>query len=191
MKESPIYKQELEKVFRYKVESNILERKLRSGEWKIVNSSVANCRGYVRVNFKKRMIYAHRAIYTLVNGNIPENMQVDHIDNVKINNNINNLQILSNRDNIAKSLDGLTPKFSKDRNTYIVQEMLWVGKDRHSFSFGCFKTKCEAQLLCDAYNNQMGYGRPLYKARLSTHKYWRECLQGFKDSYFKNKDKSA
>ena len=37
MKEQPIYKKDLEKVFRYWEDSNILERR-----WKIINSSIAN-----------------------------------------------------------------------------------------------------------------------------------------------------
>lgn len=193
MKENPIYKHELEKVFKYDVKANVLERKWeRGGQWKVVNISDANATyGYVRVGFNGRMVQAHRVIYTLVNNNIPEDMTIDHIDNVKTNNNINNLHRLSQRDNVAKSSSGLAPRYRKDRQSYQVQENVMFSEKQHTFHFGLFKSKTEAKDFCNAYNAQFGYGKPLYKARLSTHKYWRSCMQTFKDSYFNTREKYA
>ena len=188
----PIYKEEIEKVFRYDADSNVLERKWeRGGKWRVANSSIANRDGYVLVGFNGRSISVHRVIYTLVNGNIPEDMTIDHIDNDKTNNNINNLQLLSQRENVAKSSSGLKPFFHKRNQSYQVKEIVKFSEKQHNFHFKCFKTKSEALDFCNAYNSQFGYGKPLYKARLSTHKYWRSCMQTFKDSYFNTQEKYA
>ena len=190
MNENPIYKEELEKIFRYNADSNVLEKKWKSGEWKIANSSVSNTsNGYIQVSFNGRNIKAHRLIFTLANGDIPKDMTIDHIDEVKTNNNINNLQLLSQRANVAKSSSGLSHFFHKDRQSYRVKEIVKFGEKRHTFHFKDFKIKTEALDFCNAYNSQFGYGKPLYKARLSTHKYWRSCMQTFKDSYFNTQEK--
>ena len=189
---NPIYKKELEKVFRYDAEKNVLEKKWKSGAWRAVNISVStHNKGYVRVSFFVRMVLVHRVIFTLVSGNIPEGMTIDHIDNDKTNNNINNLQLLSHRDNIAKSCGGLKPRFHKASQNYQVEARARFGEKQHNFNFGSFKILTEAQALCDAYRAQFGYDMPLYKVRKSTPKYWKACMQTFKDMYFNTKGESA
>lgn len=44
----------------------------------------------------------HRVLYAWFIGPIPKNYVVDHIDNNKHNNNLNNLQLLSRADNVKK-----------------------------------------------------------------------------------------
>lgn len=179
----PIYKSELEEVFRYDPATNILERKFKSGSWKIVKVKPKS-NGYFDVRFKGRLVLIHRLIWTLVNGNIPGEMHVDHLDNNPANNNIKNLQLLSNRDNIAKSVSGLKPRLDKRFGTYYVMESVCFGEERPSFYFGSFKLLCVAQKLCDAYNTLFGYGKPQYSARTGSPKHWRSCMNNFKDSYF-------
>lgn len=43
-----------------------------------------------------------RLIYAWVYGEVPEGMDVDHIDGNSLNNNLYNLQLLSRKDNLAK-----------------------------------------------------------------------------------------
>ena len=52
---------------------------------------------------KKRQYFVHRFVYECFKGEIPKGMQTDHIDNNKKNNSINNLQILSPKENHHKS----------------------------------------------------------------------------------------
>lgn len=59
----------------------------------------ANSQGYCQVWFKDRMVMYHALIWVLVNGEIPENMQIDHIDGDKLNNRPDNLRLVSNRQN--------------------------------------------------------------------------------------------
>lgn len=53
-------------------------------------------------NGKKKHIRVHRQVWYAVNGAIPTDKQVDHIDNDKSHNYINNLQLLSPKDNTNK-----------------------------------------------------------------------------------------
>lgn len=56
-------------------------------------------RGYRRVMFDNKQWATHRIIWTMFNGEIPKNMQIDHIDGNPNNNAIENLRLASNADN--------------------------------------------------------------------------------------------
>ena len=60
--------------------------------------------GYVRVRFRSRDYFLHRLIWILHNGAISDGLDVDHIDGIKSNSAINNLQLLTCRQNIVKSV---------------------------------------------------------------------------------------
>ena len=49
-----------------------------------------------------KKILIHRGVWEAFNGEIPEGMDVDHIDNNPANNALSNLQILSRKDNLKK-----------------------------------------------------------------------------------------
>lgn len=59
--------------------------------------------GYIRVRILGKEYRAHRIIWTLFNGPIPENMLIDHIDGDVSNNNISNLRLSSRQQNNANS----------------------------------------------------------------------------------------
>jgi len=60
-------------------------------------------KGYYEIklckNSKKKIFKLHRLIYEVYYGTIPDKMQVDHIDNNKQNNNIENLRLVTNQQN--------------------------------------------------------------------------------------------
>ncbi|MHB9331899.1 HNH endonuclease signature motif containing protein [Phytobacter ursingii] len=47
----------------------------------------------------QRQLLAHRVIWILFHGDIPDGMQVDHMDGNRINNNISNLRLVTNQEN--------------------------------------------------------------------------------------------
>ena len=51
-------------------------------------------------NGKQHFWQIHRLIWTAVNGEIPEGMQVNHIDENKDNNSINNLNLMTAKENV-------------------------------------------------------------------------------------------
>lgn len=61
-------------------------------------------KGYLQININKKKKQVHRVIYEKFNGEIPDGMQVDHINNVRDDNRIENLQLLTHQQNIQKQL---------------------------------------------------------------------------------------
>lgn len=55
--------------------------------------------GYLMVNLDHKLVAAHRLIWKLVNGDIPEGMVIDHINNVRHDNRINNLRLATRTQN--------------------------------------------------------------------------------------------
>jgi hypothetical protein len=59
--------------------------------------------GYCLISMPGKCWLAHRLIYTHVHGSIPAKMVIDHRDGNKLNNAIENLQVLSHSQNIKKA----------------------------------------------------------------------------------------
>ncbi len=78
-----------------------------------------NPNGYLKISIyedesgKIRKIRAHRLVWEYFNGPIPEGLVVDHIDGDKLNNNIDNLQLLTHGDNTRKHYNNNNKKGKK------------------------------------------------------------------------------
>jgi hypothetical protein len=77
---------------------------------------------------------------------------IDHLDNNKLNNRLDNLQIISHRENISKDRKnntGITGvRWSKYHNKFIAQ----IGYNNKNYHLGCFDCKYEAHLV---YQNKL------------------------------------
>ena len=73
--------------------------------WRILKPS--KCKGYLKitpcVNSKQKQILLHRFVYECFKEYIPAGFEIDHIDNNKHNNHIDNLQLLTHKENCTKS----------------------------------------------------------------------------------------
>ena len=58
---------------------------------------------YNEIKINKKRFVTHRVIWLMHGRTIPDGMDVDHINNITIDNKITNLQLLEHRDNIVKS----------------------------------------------------------------------------------------
>lgn len=56
--------------------------------------------GYARVKMNNKLFLVHRLVYEVYKGVIPNKMQINHIDENKLNNDISNLEICDARYNI-------------------------------------------------------------------------------------------
>ena len=71
--------------------------------------SLAKCGGYLYFVIydkkleKRKNYYQHRFVYEVFKGPIPKNLEIDHINNCKIDNRISNLQLLNHKQNVGKS----------------------------------------------------------------------------------------
>ena len=59
--------------------------------------------GYIRVRISGKEFRAHRLIWEMFNGPIPEGMLIDHIDRDVFNNRIENLRLVTRQQNNANS----------------------------------------------------------------------------------------
>jgi len=77
-------------------------------------------KGYVQVRLYDgsgklgKLQYVHRLVWQNFVGEIPEGLEIDHIDGNPRNNNINNLQLLSRRDN--------TDKYNRKIRKYLLRD---------------------------------------------------------------------
>lgn len=54
-----------------------------------------NQSGYVRIKYRGEKFLAHRIVWEMYNGSIPEGMQVDHINHDRTDNRIENLRLVN------------------------------------------------------------------------------------------------
>jgi hypothetical protein len=82
-------------LFRYE-EGNLYRKKPTS---RMKEGDLVGCvnkhTGYVRASVKNKLYSVHRIIWEMHNGEIPEGLQVDHINGVKSDNRIENLRIVT------------------------------------------------------------------------------------------------
>lgn len=91
--------------------SDLLEYDLSSPSflrWKIYRGRLAKAgspagtmhkSGYYRIHFLGRFEFAHRLIWNMHRGDIPDGMQIDHIDGNRTNNAIENLRLATHAEN--------------------------------------------------------------------------------------------
>ena len=63
-------------------------REWRKGRKRSLDSGTVNSKGYVKLTVEGVQIYAHRAVWIMHNGDIPPNMEIDHINHDKTDNRI-------------------------------------------------------------------------------------------------------
>jgi len=63
-------------------------------------------KGYLKVKFRQQSIPVHRLAWFLVYGDIPDDMQIDHINGNKLDNRVENLRLATNGQNIAARSNG-------------------------------------------------------------------------------------
>ena len=116
-----------------------------------------NSRGYLTVNLSLEGKGNTKSVHQLVaeaflnHESCGHKLVVDHIDNDKLNNNLSNLQVVTNRENVSKDTIGKTSiytgvSFRSNRNKYVAQ-CYHNKKQKH---LGCFTTELEASA---AYND--------------------------------------
>ena len=112
---------------------------------KMIKNVANTSGGYCLVWFKDKALKYHRIIWTLLNGDIPEGMQIDHIDGDRLNNNVNNLRLVSSRGNGQNRIGHRNGKLVGC--TYCKQNRKWKaqikvnGKQKY---LGLFDTEQEA-----------------------------------------------
>lgn len=95
-------KEELRRLFEYKDGYLYRREKKKYAKSQFGSGSSVgylNNRGYTCFRIGKKSLKVHRAIWVFFNGDIPKNMVIDHIDQDKSNNRIENLRCVSQMQN--------------------------------------------------------------------------------------------
>lgn len=131
---------------KYRVKERILKQVMDSGKYKAV------C---LTLNGKHKSLTVHRlmALVFLNHTFVNYNAVVDHIDNDRANNRLDNLQIITHRENTSKDRKGGTSKYlgvswNSFNNNWRAQ--IYINPNR--INLGCFKTEIEAS---NAYQNKL------------------------------------
>lgn len=91
----------------------VISKPRKGGNNNVIKSKVMqpfnNGTGYLQVNLTnnigvRKKYYVHRLVYETYVGHIPEGFEIDHIDCDKTNNSLDNLQLLTRKENMKKCL---------------------------------------------------------------------------------------
>jgi hypothetical protein len=112
---------------------------------KKVENKVNHSNGYCQIRFKRKTVYYHNIIWILSQGDIPEGLVIDHIDGNRINNNIDNLRVVTIRQNshnqdIHRNGRLFGCSFVKDRNKWRAR----IRINGKKISLGSYDTEQEA-----------------------------------------------
>lgn len=147
---------ELLETFKLTPEFNLIRVKSTRRDYVNTISGWVNGKGYLKVRYKGKTYSAHRIIYQIANSIelLPNDIQIDHVDGDRLNNNPSNLRLASNQENqrnvgIQKNntsgYKGVT--YEKDRNKW--KASIFDGHKR--INLGRFNSPLEAHL---AYSNK-------------------------------------
>jgi hypothetical protein len=107
----------------------------------------------VSMNKKKKELYIHRILFECFKGDLVKGMVIDHIDNNRLNNDINNLQQITIRLNSSKDIKNKTSKYTGV--CYEASRNKWVSKiyiNGLDIKLGRFDSELEAS---NAYNKKL------------------------------------
>jgi hypothetical protein len=95
----------------------------KKGEWKLVNVKPDN--GYLRFKIKGKMVRCHRIVgYAYLGLDIDDlSREIDHINRIRNDNRVDNLQIVTNQQNMFNT-GAKGYSFVKSRNKYRAEIML-------------------------------------------------------------------
>jgi hypothetical protein len=108
----------------------------------------------ITVKNKTVNLFVHRVVWEIVNGPIPDGFTVDHINNDKQDNRIENLQLLSAKENIVKGN---------------AKHWVCISPDGEEFAVYNLQQFCKENGLHQGHMSSIALNKPRYL----THKGWK------------------
>lgn len=98
--------------------------------------------GYIEVTIKKKQYLAHRLVYIWHNGEIKDNLQIDHINRIRNDNRIENLRLVTHQENQWNNNLNKSKGYRYIKNIDMYNARITV--NRKNIHLGNFKTKEQA-----------------------------------------------
>ena len=123
--------------------------------WKVANSNrikvgqeVGNKgnNGYIEFQCNGKRFLTHRVIWKMFNGAIPKGLQIDHINGIRDDNRIENLQLVTAKQNQQRRFDGRGYVFDKYKINRPYKSMKWKKY------IGYYGTPCGAYMASNTHN---------------------------------------
>ncbi|NDF37230.1 MAG: hypothetical protein EB156_05535, partial [Euryarchaeota archaeon] len=107
-------------------------------------AGTAHSKGYRQVQVDSKMLKEHRVIYEMHHGQIPEGMQIDHINGVRDDNRIENLRVVTQSENNQNRRQVKGFCFDKSTGKFTA----YIGLDGKKIHLGTYETE---ELAREAY----------------------------------------
>lgn len=99
--------------------------------------------GYIEIKIKGKRYKAHRLIYSIYHGvKIPDDLEIDHINGVRYDNNIDNLRLVTRQHNQFNQVNAKGYSYHKPTNKWVAQ----IKVNGKKISLGYFAIESEARL---------------------------------------------
>lgn len=96
--------------------------------------------GYYAASFGGKKLYIHRLIWIIHNGEIPKDIKIDHIDEDRANNKIENLRLVTHTQNLQNSSKAKGYSVDKRNGRFVSRIIV----NKKVIRLGVYKTKEEA-----------------------------------------------
>lgn len=107
------------KIFWKNKTSNLSTRSIIGAEAGVLSHNKKTDKAYFRVGINGKLLNSHIVIWIMHNGDIPEGLEVDHIYHDTLDNRIENLRLVTHKDN-CKNKSKMTNNTSGHSNIYII-----------------------------------------------------------------------
>ena len=132
-------------------DDNVFRFYKRTKKWKRCDNNKPNGTGYINIDLtnkdkKRKQFQLHRIVYKAYNpswdimNGITDN-SIDHIDGNKLNNNIDNLRVVTNQENQFNNTKAKGYYFHKGNNKW----MAYINRDGKKIHLGYYDTEEEAR----------------------------------------------
>lgn len=151
-------------------QGEILKYNFSKGEARIIKPST-NPNGYkttlVNTRIENERAYIHRLVWEAFNGAIPEGMEIDHINNDRSDNRLENLRLVTKSENLSDTQRGRNIRKAKNKRAYIVIDGQRIEKHSRKVLNNYCKDNFDINVL-SIFNNGI---LPKYKDRVSDYGY--------------------
>jgi len=118
-------------------------RQLKNGDWRFIENTDNTNDGYNRIHCGSKIFRRHRIIaYAYINLDITNTKtQIDHIDHNRLNNHVDNLRIVSNKENQHNQTNPKGYYWNKHAKRWVAH----IRVDNKKIHLGLFDTEEEAR----------------------------------------------